>query len=157
MARAFRHTGGSPTSRVEVVVAVSPAPSTAYPWLADSVLMLHFGIVAFVVGGLLLVVVGHALGWSWVRDPWFRLAHVLAIAVVVAESWLGITCPLTTLEAWLRPPAGAGTQQSGFIEHWVQRLVFYDAPAWAFGAAYTVFGGLVVAAWWLCPPRRGKT
>ena len=69
-----------------------------YQFLADAVLVLHFGIVVFVVGGLVLVVAGNALRWRWVNAFGFRLAHLAAIAVVVAQSWLGEVCPLTTLE-----------------------------------------------------------
>ncbi|MBC7940303.1 MAG: DUF2784 domain-containing protein [Chitinophagaceae bacterium] len=121
--------------------------------LADTVLLLHFAVVLFVVGGLLLVIAGRALQWSWVHNPWFRLAHIAAIAVVVAESWWGITCPLTTLESWLRAQAGMRVHGQGFIEHWVQRLLFYDAPPWVFTSAYTLFGLAVAAAWWGVPPR----
>lgn len=125
--------------------------------LADAVLVLHAGVVLFVVGGLVLVVLGNAvpaLGWRWVNRWWFRLAHLGAIAVVVAESWLGITCPLTTLEAWLRVQAGAAAHGQGFIEHGLQRLLFYSAPPWVFVLAYTLFFALVLAAWWRWPPRR---
>jgi hypothetical protein len=41
-----------------------------------------------------------------------------------------------------------------FIEHWVQRVVFYEAPFWVFVLAYTAFGLLVAWAWWRFPPRR---
>ncbi len=66
--------------------------------LADVVLALHVAIVVFVVGGLVLVVVGNLSGWRSVNALWFRLAHLATIAVVAAEAWLGVTCPLTTLE-----------------------------------------------------------
>jgi len=122
--------------------------------LADAVLVLHAAIVCFVVGGLLLVVLGNACGWAWVNRWWFRLMHLGAIAVVVAESWLGITCPLTTLEAWLRTQAGTAAHSQGFIEHWLQRLLFYSAPPWVFVLAYSAFFALVLAAWWRWPPRR---
>ena len=85
--------------------ATSPV-AWPYALLADAVLVLHTGIVLFVVGGLLLVVLGNWRGWPWVNRPWFRLAHLAAITAVVAESWLGLTCPLTTLEWWLRARAG---------------------------------------------------
>lgn len=123
--------------------------------LADVVLVLHFAIVAFVIAGLALVVIGNVVGWAWVNDWWFRGAHLAAIAIVVAEAWLGITCPLTTLEAWLRAQAGQTGATRSFVEYWVSRLLFYEAPAWVFTAAYTLFGLLVVAAWWRFPPRRG--
>jgi len=124
--------------------------------LADMVLLAHFGLVVFVVGGLAVILVGNLLGWRWVNNPWFRFAHIAAIAVVVAESWLGITCPLTTLESWLRTRAGAAPYGDSFIGHWLAALLFYDAPGWAFVLAYTAFGLLVAAAWWIFPPRSGK-
>ena len=65
--------------------------------LADAVLLLHFGIVVFVVGGLVVIVAGNLRGWRWVNRWWWRLVHLAAILVVVAESWFGVMCPLTTL------------------------------------------------------------
>ncbi len=124
--------------------------------LADAVLLLHFGIVVFVVGGLVLVVVGNLIGRTWVNSLWFRLAHLSAIAVVAAESWLDVTCPLTTLESWLRLQAGQRAYDETFIEHWVRRILYYDAPSWVFAAAYTVFGLLVAAAWWRFPPTHRR-
>jgi hypothetical protein len=133
---------------------MSPALWTA---LADAVLVLHTAIVLFVVLGLVLVVAGNLLpapGWPWVNRPWFRALHALAIAVVVVEAWLGVACPLTTLEWWLRAQAGELRGAPGFIEFWLQRLLFYQAPAWVFTLAYSAFGLAVAAAWWRWPPRR---
>ena len=121
--------------------------------LADLVLVVHLGVVVFVVGGLVLVVAGNLRGWAWVNAWWFRLAHLGAIGVVVAESWLGITCPLTTLESWLRQQAGAAGYRQGFIADRLQAMLFYDAPPWVFGLGYSLFGLMVVAAWWTFPPR----
>jgi Protein of Unknown function (DUF2784) len=129
--------------------------SAAVAWqlLADAVLLLHLGIVVFVVGGLLLIVAGNLLAWRWVNGWPFRLAHLGAIGVVVTESWLGITCPLTTLESWLRARAGGERYAVGFIEYWVQRVLFHEAPSPVFTAAYTAFGLLVVVTWWHFPPQ----
>ena len=125
-----------------------------YQLLADIVLVLHFAVVVFVVGGLMAVLVGNWLGWRWVNNLWFRLAHLAAIGYVVVQSWFGITCPLTTLESWLREQAGLPSYSESFIEHWVQGLLFYQAPFWVFALVYTVFGALVLLSWWLYPPRR---
>jgi hypothetical protein len=119
---------------------------------ADAVLLLHFAVVVFVVGGLVLIVAGSIRGWHWVNGLWFRLAHLGAIAVVAVESWLGITCPLTTFEIWLRGKAGAEQYNINFMEYWLQRLLFYDAPPWAFIVGYSVFCMLVIATWWYFPP-----
>ena len=125
-----------------------------YQFLAGVVLVLHFGIVVFVVGGLVVILAGNALRWRWVNAFWFRLAHLVAIAVVVVQSWLGEVCPLTTLESWLRVQAGSTGYGKSFIEHWVQRLLYYEAPFWVFVLAYTLFALLVLGCWWYFPPRR---
>jgi polyferredoxin len=127
-----------------------------YQLLADAVLALHVAVVVFVVAGLVLVVAGNLCGWHWVNALWFRLAHLAAIAFVVAESWLGWTCPLTTLEMWLRAKAMAPTYSGSFIEHWLQRLLYYDAPSWVFTLGYSLFGLLVLATWWYFPPTPRK-
>lgn len=127
-----------------------------YQLLADAVLLLHFAVIVFVVGGLMVVLAGNAAGWSWVNDWWFRLAHLLAIGVVVVQSWLGQLCPLTILESWLRVQAGTAAYERSFIEHWVQRIIYYDIPLWVFTLVYTAFGALVILAWWRYPPRRDR-
>jgi hypothetical protein len=125
-----------------------------HQFLADAVLVLHFGVVLFVVGGLVVVVAGNRLHWRWVNRLWFRTAHLAAIAIVVLQAWLGQFCPLTTLESWLRVQAGATAYERSFIEHWLQRLIYYEAPVWVFTVAYTAFALLVLLAWWRYPPHR---
>jgi len=132
-----------------------PAPESLR-WIADAVLVLHAAIALFIVGGLLLVVAGNLRGWRWVNRRGLRVAHLAAIAIVVAEAWLGAVCPLTTLEMWLRAAAGAQTYEGSFIAHWLQRLLYHTAPDWAFGLAYTLFGLAVAAAWWYFPPERRR-
>jgi hypothetical protein len=126
--------------------------------LADLVLLLHFAVVLFVVGGLLLIVVGALRQWSWASALWFRLLHLAAIAVVVGQSWLGIVCPLTTLEMWLRVQARTSTYSGSFVEHWVARMLYFEAPGWVFSVVYSIFGLLVVTAWVIFPPavRRSR-
>lgn len=119
---------------------------------ADAVLLLHAALVLFVVGALPLIWLGNARGWAWVNRRGFRLAHAAAMGVVVGEAWLGIECPLTTLEAWLRLQAGQPVHGQGFIAHWVGRLLFYEAPAWVFTAAYSAFGAVVAWTWWRFRP-----
>ena len=128
-----------------------------YRLLADVVLSIHFAIVVFVVGGLVLIILGNGCGWRFVNGWWFRLAHLAAIGIVVAQAWFGIACPLTTLENWLRVQANDVVYEASFIEHWVQRALYYDAPMWVFTLAYTLFGVCVVAAWWRYPPGRAAT
>ena len=129
----------------------SPASSAM---LADLILALHVGIVAFVVVGQLLFVMGGILGWAWVREWSIRLAHLALIAFVIVQSWLGAVCPLTVWEQALRLQAGQAGYAESFIEHWLSSLIFFNAPAWVFVLAYTLFGALVLLTMWWLPPGR---
>ena len=124
--------------------------------LADAVLLLHFAVVAFVLTGLLLIVIGNMRKWQVVNTPLFRWTHLGAIGVVVLQSWFGIECPLTTLENWLRKQSGGVGYNASFIEDWVSAVLFFHAPAWVFAVVYTAFGLAVLAAWIKWPPRRRR-
>jgi hypothetical protein len=73
--------------------------------MADVLVTIHLAFVAFVVLGLLLILVGRACGWRWVRNFWFRTVHLLSIAVVAAEGLAGVECPLTGWERQMRGPS----------------------------------------------------
>lgn len=126
--------------------ALSPAV------IADIVLAVHAGIVLFVVLGQCMILAGGAREWAWIRNPWFRLAHLVTIGVVVLQAWLGRLCPLTVWEAGLRRAAGQAFHESSFIQYWVGRLLYFDLPWWVFVAAYTTFGLAVILSWWRWPP-----
>ena len=129
----------------------------SYQLLADTVLALHVAVVAFVIGGLLVVPVGKLCRWHWVDGLWFRLAHLAAVAGVVVQAWMGATCPLTSLEMWLRARARTSSYSGSCIEHWLQQLLYYQAPPWVFTLGYTLFGLLVAASWiWFPPARRRR-
>lgn len=127
--------------------------SLVYRLLADLTVIVHFAYVAFVIFGQLFIMLGWLLGWKWVRNPWFRSLHLLAITVVVLEAWAGITCPLTTWEHQLRELAGQSSYQGAFIANWVHDALFIDAPPWFFTAMYSAFGALVALTFIVAPPR----
>jgi hypothetical protein len=118
--------------------------------LADGLLVVHFAIAAFIVGGLIVVWIGAALGWRWVRNPWFRYLHLAAILFVAAEALIGMACPLTVWEDAMR----GGVQPESFVGRWMRRLLFYQAPEWVFTAAYAAWAGASVLTLVLVPPRR---
>jgi hypothetical protein len=119
---------------------------------ADLLLLGHVLFVAFVVAGFILIVVGKLLDWRWVRNPWFRVTHLAAILVVALQSWLGVVCPLTTWEMALRGRAGDEVYSGTFMSHWLDALLYYEAPAWVFILAYTVFALAVAGCWfWVRP------
>lgn len=122
--------------------------------LADLILVTHALFVAFVILGLLVILPGGIWHWGWVRNWRLRAAHLLAIGIVMAESWLGLVCPLTEWENRSREAAGGSSYTSSFIQHWLHEILFYDFAPWVFTIAYTVFGILVIAAWFFVPPAR---
>ena len=120
------------------------------PLVADIILIVHFLFVAFVVGGLVLIWIGAVVGWRWVRDFRFRIAHLAAICLVAAEALLGMVCPLTAWEDALR---GARTETS-FVARWIHRILFYSFPDWVFTTVYVLFALVVAATWWWVRPQR---
>ena len=118
--------------------------------LADLILLIHCAFVLFVTGGLLLIWLGAAAGWQWVRNFAFRAAHIAAICFVAAEALFGMACPLTVWENALR---GTPVHDS-FIARWLHRLLYYSFPDWVFTAAYVLFALAVAATWRLVRPRR---
>ena len=126
----------------------------SYQILADLILLLHVLFVVFVVVALLLIIVGGFRQWLWIRTRWFRTAHLVGILVVVAQSWAGLLCPLTTLENWFRSQAGEVSYDGSFIQYWLEHFLYYDAPWWVFVVVYTSFGLLVIITWMVFPPRK---
>jgi len=118
--------------------------------IADAILVVHFLIVLFIVGGLVAVWLGAALGWRWIRNPWFRYAHLGAIVFVAGEALVGMACPLTVWEDALR----GGMRPGSFIGRWVQQVLFYRAPEWVFTTAYVAWALATLATLRFVPPRR---
>lgn len=122
--------------------------------LADSILVVHFLFIAFVLLGQAGIVVGGIRHWGWVRRRRFRLLHLGAIAFVVLQSWAGVLCPLTVWENALRLAAGKPGYSETFVGHWLGKLVYFDVPAWVFITVYTVFGLVVLACWFIVKPEK---
>ena len=129
--------------------------SIPYPGLwADLILIVHALVVMFVIVGQLAILIGWWQGWSWVRNIWFRLAHLATILIVMLQAWLGRLCPLTIWEQKLRQAAGQLYHDQSFVEYWVAEFLYLELPWWVFVAAYTSFAMLVAWTWWRLPPER---
>ncbi len=127
-----------------------------YAILANAILIVHVAIVWFVILGLLVTILGGVLQWSWVRNAWFRAAHLGTIVFVVVQAWCGEICPLTTWEQDLRRAAGQTTYEGSFVAHWLGKLIWFDWEPRTFVIVYTVFGLAVLGAFILFPPRRRR-
>jgi Protein of Unknown function (DUF2784) len=87
-----------------------------YRLLADIVLILHAGFVAFVVLGALLAL-------RWPRIAWIHVPVVLWGAGI---EFLGGICPLTPLENHWRRLAGELGYPGGFVEHYLLSALYPD-------------------------------
>lgn len=125
---------------------------TLYLLLADLLLYLHFAVVAFLVGGFVVIWIGRWRGWGFVQRFGFRVTHLLTLAFVTAQALAGRLCPLTIWENALRERAGAGARYPGsFIAHWMERVLYHDVdPRWL-ACVYVLFFAAVLATWWLAP------
>jgi hypothetical protein len=123
-------------------------------FLADLIVVVHAAYVAFVVVGLVLVLIGAWRGWSWVRNPWFRIGHFLCILVVAGEQLAGMACPLTVWEYRLRVAAGQPVTGETFVSRLLHGLIFFPTvPEWVFTVAYVTFAAVVAATLWWVPVR----
>ena len=127
--------------------------SRLYGLAADAVLVVHFAFVAFVVLGLVVILLGGMLRWKFVHNFYFRTTHLVAMGYVVMESVAGITCPLTTWENDLRLMAGGdGPYAGSFVQHWIHRVMFFQASETTFTAIYIVFFLVVLLSFGLVRP-----
>lgn len=102
-----------------------------YRALADLILALHFVFVLFVVLGGLLVL-------RWTRIAW---VHIPAAIWGVLIEYTGWICPLTPLENSLRTRGGEAGYSGGFIEHYIQPLLY---PAGLTRSTQVVLGSVVL-------------
>ena len=118
-------------------------------FIADAVLVIHFSVVIFISGGLLLVPLGYWLGGGWLANKRLRIIHAGAMAFVTLETILGLTCPLTLIENYL---SGMHPSES-FIGFWVKRIFYYDFPVEYFAISYFLCLAWTFSMWKLFPPR----
>jgi hypothetical protein len=124
-----------------------------YRILADFVVVFHLAFAGFIVLGMAAILLGIALKWQWVRNFWFRLIHLLAIAIVVEEALLGVICPLTDWEDQLREKAGDTVREGTFIGRLIQDFLFWDVPPNTLTIVYYLFGLAVLLTFFFAPPR----
>lgn len=119
------------------------------PALGQVVLAIHIVVIAFNVAGLVVIPVGAALGWRWVRLRWLRLLHLASLAVVALQAVLGRACFLTD---WQGALTGGGGEDP-LIMRWVNSVIYWPLPMWVFTALYVAVFAYVVALWWWVRPE----
>ncbi len=101
---------------------------------ADAVVVLHLAFLVFLATGSLL---------AW-RRPGLVWLHVPALAWGLVSITVGLDCPLTPLEQGLRRQAGEQGYAGGFVDHYIEGVVY---PERFTPLLRTLIGVLVVAGY----------
>ena len=122
---------------------------------ANLIALIHLAYFVFIVGGMAAIVFGPRWGiaWAWVRNPWFRMAHLLAIYVVLVEDVTGFPCPLNVLQWGAREAATGSTEATTGVGGFLDYLLYHTISPLALDVMYWSFGVLVLALLWIVPPR----
>ena len=117
--------------------------------LADIILILHFLIVIFITVGFIIIPIGYYYNWNWIQNFKLRLFHFGLMFIVTFETLVGITCPLTSIENYLR---GINNSKS-FVSFWIEKIIYWDFPTSFFMFLYFVFLGWTLLMWKIYPPK----
>ena len=123
--------------------------------LADLMVAIHVGYIAYVVIGQLLIMLAAPMKWEWARNPWFRFSHLTAIGIVAYEAIRGLRCPLTVWEEQLRALGGQVFNGSEtFVGRLLHDLMFIEnQPEIFFTTMYIAVFVLVIQGLVMYPPR----
>lgn len=146
--------------------------------LANVIIFLHVLFVGIVVLSVPAILLGWWRKWTWVRNFWFRLIHLLMITIVVVETVFGVPCPLSVWERDLRLAGGQleyernedGTNretqngnwilkgnteyENDFVARLLNRIIFYEGvPTAVLEVSYYCFGVMILLTLFLVPPR----
>jgi hypothetical protein len=109
--------------------------------LGDAILVVHFVIIVFNIAGLVVIPLGAALGWRFVRIAWLRLLHLGILVIVAGQALLGRAC---ILAIWQNELTG-NTAAPEPIVQWLDGLIYWNFPIWMFAIFYSVIVLYVVA------------
>lgn len=108
--------------------------------LADAVVVLHAAFVLFVA-------LGGVLAWRWRH---VLPVHVAAVAWGVGIVLVGFDCPLTSIERALRERGGETVSDVGFVDRYVEGVVYPEA----YTPLLRAVAAVLIAASWAAPARR---
>jgi hypothetical protein len=119
--------------------------------MVQAVLAAHVAVILFNVFGLVAVPVGAICNWRFVHIRWWRVLHLLSLAVVAAQALAGQACFLTI---WQNDLAGSAQPATPLIVRWIDQVVYWRLPIWVFAALYGLVFAYALALLWLVPPQR---
>ena len=122
---------------------------------ADAIAVLHIGYFVFIVWGTVAILV--PVRPAYVHNLWFRLAHVFAVYVVLAEDYFHIPCVLNVAQWTLRTSAGGPQQATAGVSGVLDGLLYRTIPGSALNVMYVALGVALPILFWLVPPTRRRS
>jgi hypothetical protein len=117
--------------------------------LANLTAVAHLAYFFGVVVGFIVIVAGPVHGIQ--RNLWFRLGHMIAIAIVVVEDAGAFRCPLNNLEWGLRSSASGTREASVGLGGVLDRLLFHAISGRVLNDLWWVFAVLAVLLMFVRP------
>jgi hypothetical protein len=121
--------------------------------LANLVAALHLAYFLFVVGGFIGILAGARQGWKWIYNPWFRIAHLFAVLMILAEDVFRFPCALNVLETNLRTAPRNAVPEPSAVSGVLDVLLRHTIPGWFLDAMYWTLGMVLLLLLFLLPPR----
>jgi hypothetical protein len=118
-----------------------------YRFLADGVVVFHFAVVLFVIGG------GALLLWR----RWVAWVHLPVVAWVIFAECFHYLCPLTYLENWLRDQGGGEAYRGDFVAHYIMPVLYPEGLTPRIQVVFGVLVFLINATLYAVAFRRGRT
>ncbi|RZD17571.1 MAG: DUF2784 domain-containing protein [Candidatus Acididesulfobacter diazotrophicus] len=121
--------------------------------LSGFVLYFHLIVILFIIFGFIVVPIGAKFKWKFIYEFWWRLAHLVSMIVVAIQAVLGKACFLTYIQSDLLENAGKKEYKVPFIQTYVDRLIYYNFPIWAFSIVYIILFLYTIYLWYIFPPQ----
>jgi len=125
--------------------------------LANLVAALHIAYFLFVVGGFAAILAGVRQGWMWTYNPWFRIGHLLAVLIILAEDVFRFPCALNVLEGTLRTTPANPSAEPDAVTGVLDLLLRHTIPGRFLDAMYWSLGVLLLLLMFLLPPHFRKS
>jgi hypothetical protein len=116
---------------------------------ADLLLIIHLIFIIFVITGGFLVL-------KWPRMLYLHIPAAAWGALIEFQGWI---CPLTPLEQHLRRAGGQSVYSGGFVEHYVEPIVYpagLTREMQIFFAIVVIAINLMIYGWLLIGLKRDK-
>jgi hypothetical protein len=121
--------------------------------LSGFVLYFHLAVILFIIFGFIAIPLGAKLQWRFIHEFWWRLAHLVSMVIVAIQAIFGKACFLTYIQSDLLKDAGKKRYTVPFIQTYIDRMIYYNFPIWAFSIIYVILFLYTIYVWFKFPPK----